>query len=407
MKRYSLILMVCTVSVCLYAQLDFKYDNVDYKMMYPAELYNYLQTNPGTLLIDVRSAGEYADTSQFGSLNIGRLKGSVNINIDSMEFKLETIKAYKDKPIVLYCSHSQRSRRVGKLLHENGFTRVYNLNGGMSWMNQASNKEFPHKKDLIVSSLPYKSIPADETIKLLKHRKDLIILDVRPKAEFMGKDSLESNNLGRLKYAINIPRAFIKDSLAILQKYKDKDILVYDINGAESNHVARYLSENGFKHVNNLLGGLYAIIGKENKSLKTRKKIMENTPAYTLLNAKESIDLILKNKDLVILDTRSLEEFNNKSGMVWKNLGNLKNAINLPANEFKEKLPGLIRGKKAKILIYGSGEIPYNSCKLLREMGYDNVNLVIGGLWNFVSLPANVKGFEQYKYLMVNHEGFY
>ena len=72
----------------------------------------------------------------YTALNIGRLKGAVNIDVDAVAGRLNELKPYKDKPVFIYCSHSQRSRRVSKLLSENGFQKIYNINGGMSLVNE-------------------------------------------------------------------------------------------------------------------------------------------------------------------------------------------------------------------------------------------------------------------------------
>ena len=175
-KLLITLLLTVMVNFLSIAQLDFLNDNVIYKTLYPKDLNEFLNSNPNTLLVDVRSPGEYADTSRYGSLNIGRLKNAINIPIDSIEKQLSKLKSETNKPIVLYCSHSQRSRRVGKTLIEKGFKDVYNLNGGMSWMIQADINDFPGKKELLEYSLPFKSISAEDTRTLIKEKKKVLII---------------------------------------------------------------------------------------------------------------------------------------------------------------------------------------------------------------------------------------
>src|SRR5450631_2591834 len=94
------------------AQLPFKYDSSSgYKAVSPKEAFRLMDQMPNHLLLDVRSPGEYADTSAITALNLGRLKGSINIPIDSVASHLTELKSHKDQPIFIYCSHSQRSRR--------------------------------------------------------------------------------------------------------------------------------------------------------------------------------------------------------------------------------------------------------------------------------------------------------
>ena len=126
MKKYYAIALFAVISVTLCnGQLPFKYDSL-YKTIHAKDFCMLMQKHPDLLLIDVRSPGEYKDTSRYTSLNQGHLKGAINLSIDDIKNNVNIMNPYKDKTIVLYCSHSQRSRRVSKLLTENGFTNFYN-----------------------------------------------------------------------------------------------------------------------------------------------------------------------------------------------------------------------------------------------------------------------------------------
>lgn len=403
MKKLLLALLAAGAA-SLGAQTDFLYDNVLYKTLYPKNLQQFLAANPNATLIDVRSPGEYADTSRWGSLNIGRLKNAVNIPIDSLGKDSSLADKYKAGPVILYCSHSQRSRRVSKLLARNGFKQVYNLNGGMSWMNQASEKEFPGKSALIVSALPFKNISGEEAIALVSKTKNLVIIDVRSAAEYEGKDTTEANNMGRIKKAIHVPLQKGKLDLSALQQYKNVPVLLYDANGALSTHAARYLADNGFTQVYNLKGGLYALTGRDKPTLKQRAALLENTPAYVTLNAYEAVEL-LKKKPLVI-DTRSEAEYNNTMQEPWRKLGRIKNAKNIPGEKFREKLAELLPQQDAAILVYGHQEAAL-CCRLLKENGFKKVYFLEGGMWNLVSSAANCFGFPDIKPFMENYEGLY
>ncbi|TND10322.1 MAG: rhodanese [Bacteroidetes bacterium] len=387
------------------AQLDFKNDSTVYKTMYQDDLCDFLRKNPQALLIDVRSPGEFSDTSRYGSLNIGHLKGAINIPIDSVSKNMDLLKSKSDQPIVLYCSHSQRSRRVSKTLTENGFTQVWNLNGGMSRMNQAGEKDFPCKEELIVSSLPYGNLPADEAIALIKKTPGLLIIDVRTVAEFEGTDTAEYQNIGRIKNAVNIPAAEMKEKMAGIDK--SKTILVYDDNGARSNHVAKMLYENGYTKVKNLLGGLSEVI-EGTESATSRKEILERMPAYNILNVRETVSLITKGKDVVIIDVRTAVEFSNKSEKLWHNVGHIKNAINIPQAELNSSMSEISKYRNSTVIVCGGGGGDGATCsKALKDAGLRNVNLVYDGMWGLVSASFNVKDMKEIKSLLVDHDGLY
>lgn len=388
------------------AQLDYINDNVIYKTLYPKDLNEFLISNPGTLLIDVRSPGEYSDTSRYGSLNIGRLKNAINIPIDSLEKQLSKLESEIDRPIIVYCSHSQRSRRVSKTLVEKGFKNVYNLNGGMSWMIQAETVDFPGKQELLEHSLPFKSISANEILTLILEKKKLVIIDVRTVSEYKSRDTIESNNFGRIKKSINIPEANNRIDLAKIEKFRDRDILIYDSNGALSYHVARYLTENGFKNVYTIAGGIYSLVGNYKSTSAMRNELLERTPRYKLLNVKESIDLLTSKQQVKIIDIRSSDEFNNLAKQSWKKIGRLKSAVNLQPNEASLKSSEIPKEKDALIYVYGSDEATL-FCKLLSDKGYKNVYCLSTGFWSFIDTYANVPGFGNIKDLIENYEGLY
>ena len=67
--------------VAITANGQFKADNVKYTTVFPEELCKTLMANQGFTLLDVRSQGEYDDTSTSGGLNIGHIKNSIHIDI--------------------------------------------------------------------------------------------------------------------------------------------------------------------------------------------------------------------------------------------------------------------------------------------------------------------------------------
>ena len=95
---------------------QFRYDNKLYKTVFWEDICRELQRQPDPLFLDVRSMGEYSDTSNMAGMNIGRLKGAVNIDVRQLPNRLGELEAFKGKPVFVYCSHSQRSRRASKLL---------------------------------------------------------------------------------------------------------------------------------------------------------------------------------------------------------------------------------------------------------------------------------------------------
>lgn len=401
MKRIACFCLLCfATAFSLKSQVPAKYDSL-YKRIYAKDLCKLALQNPGLVLIDVRSPGEYSDTSQYNSLNMGHLKSAININVDTILKNVSLLEPYKNKTVVLYCSHSQRSRRVSKLLSENGFTDFYNLNGGMSQLNQMTENEFPCKSEWLVSNLKYTNLSSKDAIDFIKKNPNLVIVDIRPAALFNSKDSLEENNIGRIKNAVNIPYADLEQKLPGLEKYKNQPVFIYSQTGdGDAARAADKLTANGYAKVYHLLAGLDDLLTEEDAG-----SIMENPMPFKLVDGKGALALLKTNNRVTIYDTRPKIEFENKvtGREVYKNIGSIKNAVNLEEKDFAGY--NYPKDKQAPVLIYGRGEA-FKLANKLSTSGYKNV-YVMRGLYGFISCAFNVEGCKDALQYLVNHEGLY
>jgi rhodanese-related sulfurtransferase len=100
----------------------------------PGELCNLVKSNKDLVLLDVRSPEEYQGQDRG---RYGHLRNAINIPIGELERRIGELNAYKDREIVVYCSHSQRSPRASQLLAAKGFKRVKNMSGGLSTWHDA------------------------------------------------------------------------------------------------------------------------------------------------------------------------------------------------------------------------------------------------------------------------------
>src|ERR1700744_2021604 len=111
MKSKLIALLSCAIFCpSANAQINQRFDNSNYKAIYFKEACDLIAKTPDIVLLDVRSPGEYAENDKNISSNIGRFKGAINISIDSIDNHVKDLEAFKNKTILVYCSHSQRSR---------------------------------------------------------------------------------------------------------------------------------------------------------------------------------------------------------------------------------------------------------------------------------------------------------
>jgi rhodanese-related sulfurtransferase len=75
------------------------------------------------VILDVRSAPEFRE---------GHLAGAMNLNVMDTSFAERIQRLDKDKAYYVYCRSGGRSAQACSILAGNGFSRVYNLAGGVT-----------------------------------------------------------------------------------------------------------------------------------------------------------------------------------------------------------------------------------------------------------------------------------
>ena len=90
-----------------------------------------IASNPNAVLLDVRTPGEFNGTNTEVP-SFGHFKNAININVEELERRLGELEKYKDKEVLVYCSHSHRSPRASYFLSTHGFKQVANMSGGVS-----------------------------------------------------------------------------------------------------------------------------------------------------------------------------------------------------------------------------------------------------------------------------------
>ena len=390
--KTSFVLLLLLFSFAGFTQ--YRFDNVAFKTIYWDELCQALKQNSDHLLLDVRSKGEHDDTSASRSLNIGHLKEAKNIDIREMGKRIHEIEDYKNKPVYVYCSHSQRSRRVSKMLADSGFANVVNINGGLSSLHMF---QFNDDCGLLQKNLPYQIISP----KALAQNKnaDYFILDVRPDSAFKSITLVERRNaLGKFKTAMNIPLSNLLQNLSSIPK--DKQLLLVDEFGGESAAAAVLLNKNGFSKLAILFNGLDGYITEIPEKERTG---WVNQVSYHTINSL-AFDALSKGGDVGVVDIRTPEEFNNKSKETFRNIGTIKNAVNIPFLEFDKQLASFPADKSKPLVVYSMSSTPevFEAAKKLSAQGYKNVNVLLGGLFNLRWRAANLKGHSQLKDWVVN-----
>lgn len=94
-----------------------------YKSIASSELNEKLTKDASLFILDVRTEAEY------NSEHIAGVKKL--IPLDQIETRIGELENLKDKEIVVYCRSGRRSAAAAQTLSTKGFTKVYNLTGGI------------------------------------------------------------------------------------------------------------------------------------------------------------------------------------------------------------------------------------------------------------------------------------
>jgi phage shock protein E len=93
--------------------------------MSPGVDYRHL-VKEGSLILDVRSKGEYSG---------GHITGSINIPIDQLSENIHKLKD-KSRTIITCCASGMRSASAKSILESHGYKNVYNGGGWFSLQNK-------------------------------------------------------------------------------------------------------------------------------------------------------------------------------------------------------------------------------------------------------------------------------
>lgn len=88
-----------------------------------SEFFQLQKREPKLQILDIRTLPELED---------GIIKNAVNIDFISEDFSKDILKLDPYSPILVYCASGRRSAKASKILIENGFSKVYDLEGGFN-----------------------------------------------------------------------------------------------------------------------------------------------------------------------------------------------------------------------------------------------------------------------------------
>jgi len=93
-----------------------------------AQLQEWIEEKSDVCILDVRTAREY---------NSGHVPGAINMGHKEVSGRVDELRPYTDKDVVVYCELGIRARMAQTTLTNAGFPRVYHLTGDMAGWRDA------------------------------------------------------------------------------------------------------------------------------------------------------------------------------------------------------------------------------------------------------------------------------
>ena len=132
MKKYSFLffaILTLVIVSCNDAQkTNDKAMTQTIEVVAPKAMYEILLNDPSAQLVDVRTKDEFA---------VSHLKDAQNICVTDNDFKQKVAFLDRSKPVYVYCKKGGRSAQASKILKQMGFTKIFDLQGGITnWEQQ-------------------------------------------------------------------------------------------------------------------------------------------------------------------------------------------------------------------------------------------------------------------------------
>jgi rhodanese-related sulfurtransferase len=224
---------------------------------------------------------------------------------------------------------------------------------------------------------------------------DMLILDVRSPGEYM--DTVPGGRhigIGRIKGAINVSIQDLlgkPEAVKKLAEYKDRDVYVICSHSYRSRRVSNLLLENGFKHVNNVQGGMTEWY-RNYDLMKSYASDFENNISYHNMAPAELFRKLKNSEPVVLIGFTNPPRFffDSLVAPLYPVFPDFTNATYYqPADSLKILELAKTANGKAIVLFNTIGGGASDAAEWLTTKGIPNVHNLIGNLPGFYEYMEN------------------
>ncbi|MEK6589279.1 MAG: rhodanese-like domain-containing protein [Nitrospinota bacterium] len=99
----------------------------EYKTISQKELGEMMSSNNELIIVDTRIKEDFEK---------GHIKGAISLPYTNFKYMEKSLKGKRDKEIIIYSEDGDRSKKIGDILSNLGFSKIRNLDGGINaWIN--------------------------------------------------------------------------------------------------------------------------------------------------------------------------------------------------------------------------------------------------------------------------------
>lgn len=206
-----------------------------------SEFADKLKATPDATILDVRTSGEYAG---------GHIQNSKNVDWNGNDFDTQTASLDKAKPVFVYCLSGARSASAASHLRSQGFTAVYELEGGMMKWRAAGQAE---TTETTAAASESKGMTRAEFDALLSTEKTILIdiyadwcepcKRMKPSLDEISKEMASTVEVIRINADENpsLMQELAVDALPTLIVFKNKDLKWKNVGFTEKSTMVKQL----------------------------------------------------------------------------------------------------------------------------------------------------------------------
>jgi len=140
-RRWTVPLLVLLLAVLLLPGCSYlrrrKAAGPPYRKLSPPVAYELIRDNPGMLVLDLRPPQEFDGAT-------GHLRGSTNIPLQRLPYRLLEISSYREETFLVYCRADDCGAQGMSILLSSGFENAILMDGGIdSWIRSGFRTVLP------------------------------------------------------------------------------------------------------------------------------------------------------------------------------------------------------------------------------------------------------------------------